>query len=98
MCRNFHNSLTQNSEKLGKTECPSTSKWLDKYVYIYLMDYVSAIKMKCVLIYSIQRINYSNQILLKSIKNIRALLCNYICVLWKQAVPNFKSQEWDSLG
>jgi hypothetical protein len=40
-----HSSLIYNSQKLERTQCPSTEEWIQKMWYIYTMEYYSAIKI-----------------------------------------------------
>ena len=43
MLNYVHSSLIYNSKKLERT-CPSTEEWIQKMLYIYTMEYYSAIK------------------------------------------------------
>jgi hypothetical protein len=44
MLHYVHSSLIYNSQKLERTQCPSTEEWIQKMWYIYTMEYYSAIK------------------------------------------------------
>jgi hypothetical protein len=44
MLHYVHSSLTYNSQKLERTQMPSTEEWIQKIWYIYTMEYYSAIK------------------------------------------------------
>ena len=44
MLRYVHGSLIYNSQKLERTQMPSTAEWIQKMWYIYTMESYSAIK------------------------------------------------------
>ena len=44
MLHYVHSSLIYNSQKLERTNCPSTEEWIQKMWYIYTMEYYSAFK------------------------------------------------------
>ena len=44
MLHYVHSSLIYNSQKLERTQMPSTEEWIQKMWYIYTMEYYSAIK------------------------------------------------------
>jgi hypothetical protein len=44
MLHYVHSSLIHNSQKLERTQMPSTEGWIQKMWYIYTMEYYSAIK------------------------------------------------------
>jgi len=44
MLHYVHSSLIYNSQKLERTQMPSTEEWIQKMWYIYTMVYYSAIK------------------------------------------------------
>ena len=39
-----HHSTIYNSQDMEKPSCPSTDEWIEKFWYIYTMEYYSAIK------------------------------------------------------
>jgi hypothetical protein len=43
MLHYVHSSLIYSNQKLEKPRCPSTEEWIQKMLYIYTMDYYSAI-------------------------------------------------------
>ena len=44
MLHYVHSSLIYNSQKLERTNCPSTEEWIQKMWYVYTMEYYSAFK------------------------------------------------------
>ena len=44
MLHYVHSSLTYNSQKLERTQMPTTEEWIQKLWYIYTMEYYSAFK------------------------------------------------------
>ena len=44
MLHYVHSSLTYNSQKLERTQMFWTEEWIQKMWYIYIMEYLSAIK------------------------------------------------------
>jgi hypothetical protein len=44
MLHYVHSSIIYNSQKLERTQMPSTEEWIQKMWYIYTMEYCSAIK------------------------------------------------------
>jgi hypothetical protein len=44
MLHYVHGSLIYNSQKLERSQMPSTEEWIQKMWYIYTMEYYSAIK------------------------------------------------------
>ena len=63
MLHYVHSSLIYNSQKLSRTQIPSTEEWIQKMCYIYTMEYYLAIKNEDILSFSGKWVELENIIL-----------------------------------